>query len=183
MKASNYRPIPLLPLIPKVIEKVVHIQTSTFLNSRNILHNYQSGLCKNYSMDYCPSFLNDKMLKVFDEDLVTDMIFIDLHNAFDTIDHDILLQTFYAIDFFKHSVNWFRSYLINRTFLANLGNAFSQPACVPSGVMQRSILGLLLFHTYILMICNRWSHVIFFFTLMIYALSVNIMILFKLKSN
>ena len=47
----------------------------------------------------------------------------------------------YAIGFSKHSVNWCQSCLINRTFLVNLGNAFSQPACVSSGVPQGSILG------------------------------------------
>ena len=55
----------------------------------------------------------------------------------------------YAIGFSKHSINWFRSYLINRTFLVNLGNAFSQPANVSSGVLQESILGPLLFLIYI----------------------------------
>ena len=80
---------------------------------------------------------------------MTGMILIDLQNAFDTIDHDILLQKLYAIGFSKHSVNWFRSYLINRTFLVNLGNIFSQPACVASGVPQVSILGPLLFLIYI----------------------------------
>ena len=69
------------------------------------------------------------------------MILIDLQKVFDAIDHDILLQKLYAIRFSKHSVNWFRYYLINRTFLVNLGNAFSQPACVSSGVPQGSILG------------------------------------------
>ena len=39
----NYRPIFLLPLISKVIEKVIHDQTSTFLNSKNLLYTYQSG--------------------------------------------------------------------------------------------------------------------------------------------
>ena len=51
--------------------------------------------------------------------------------------------------FSKHSVNWFPSYLINRTFLVNLGNVFSQHACVSSGVLQGSILGFLLFLIYI----------------------------------
>ena len=106
-EASNYRPISLLLLISKVIKKVIHNQTSAFLNSRNLLYNYQSGFRKNHSADFCLSFLNDKILKGFDQGLITGMILIDLQKAFDTIDHDILLQKLYAIGFSKHSVNWF----------------------------------------------------------------------------
>ena len=51
------------------------------------------------------SFLNDKILKSFDQRLVTGIILIYLQKAFDTIDHDILLQKLYAICFSKHSVN------------------------------------------------------------------------------
>ena len=80
---------------------------------------------------------------------MTGVILINLQKAFDKIDHDILLQKLYAIGFSKNSVNWFRSYLINRTFLVNLGNSFSQPACVSSDVPQGSILGPLLSVIYI----------------------------------
>ena len=56
IEASNYSPISLLPLILKVIKKIIHDQPSTFLNSRNLLYNYQSGFHKNHSTDYCLSF-------------------------------------------------------------------------------------------------------------------------------
>ena len=145
----NYRPISLLPLISKVIEKVIHNQTSTFLNSKNLLYNYQSGFRKKHSTDFCLSYLNDKILKGFDRGMMTGMILIDLQKAFDTIDHDVLLQKLYAIGFSKRTVNWFKSYLSNRSFKVNLGNNFSQHASVSCGVPQGSILGPLLFLIYV----------------------------------
>ena len=57
---------------------------------------------------------------------MTVMTLTDLQNAFDTIDHDLLLEKLYVIGFSKHTVNWFKSYLSNRFFLVNLGNNFSQ---------------------------------------------------------
>ena len=123
-EASNYSPIFLLSLISKVIKRIMHDQTSAFLNSRSLLYNYQSGFRKNHSTDFCLSFLNDKTLKQFDQGLITGMILINLQKAFDTIDHDILLQKLDATGVSKHLVNWFRSCLINRTFLVHLGNEF-----------------------------------------------------------
>ena len=61
IEPCNYRPISLLPLISKVIEKVIHDQTSTFLNSKNLLPNYQSDFRKKHSTDFCLSYLNDKI--------------------------------------------------------------------------------------------------------------------------
>ena len=80
---------------------------------------------------------------------MTGIILIDLQKAFDTIDHDVLLQKLYAIGFSKHTVNLFQSYLCNRSFLVSLGNNFSKPASVSYGVPQGSILGPLSFLIYV----------------------------------
>ena len=80
---------------------------------------------------------------------MTGMILIDLQKAFDTIDHDVLLQKLYAIGFSKRTVNWFKSYLSNKSFKVSFGNNFSQPASVSCGVTQGSILGPLLFLIYV----------------------------------
>ena len=82
LKPIYKRSISLLPLISKVIEKVIHDHSSAFLNSRNSLCNYQSGFPKNHSADFCLSFLNDKILKGFDQSLITRMILIVLQKAF-----------------------------------------------------------------------------------------------------
>ena len=58
------------------------------------------------------------------------MILMDLHKAFATIDHGILLEKLYANGFLKHTVNLFKFYLSNRSFLINLGNYFSESASV-----------------------------------------------------
>ena len=59
----------------------------------------------------------DKVLKGFGKGMVIGMILIDLQKAFATIDHDVLLQKLYAVGFSKHTVNLFKSYLSNRSFL------------------------------------------------------------------
>ena len=145
----NYKPISLSSLIYKVIEKVVHDLTSTFLNSENLLYTYQSGFRKKHSTDFCLSYLNNKILEGFDKGMLTSLILIHLQKVFDAIDHDVQLQKLYAIGFLKHTSNWFKSYLSNRSFLVNLGNNFSQSPSVSCRVLQGSILGSLLFLVYV----------------------------------
>ena len=146
---SNYRPISLLPLLSKVFERVVLNQTEEFLSLNKVLCDYQSGFRKNHSTDTCLSFLNDKILKDFDDGLLTGMILIDLQKAFDTINHDILLKQLSIIGFSDYTVKWFQSYLSNRKFTVNLENSFSEVSNISCGVPQGSILGPLLFLIYV----------------------------------
>ena len=74
MDTSNYRPISLLPLISKIFEKIVHDQMIDHLAQYNILYKYQSSFRAKHSTDSCLLYLNDKILKSFDNGLFTDMI-------------------------------------------------------------------------------------------------------------
>ena len=96
---SNYRPLSLLTLFCKFFERVIFDQTKEFLSLNKILQDHQSGFRKNHSTDTCLSFLNDKILKGFDDGLVTGMVLIDLQESFVTINHDILLKKLIIIVF------------------------------------------------------------------------------------
>ena len=146
---SNYRPISLLPSISKIIERVIQDQTNVFLSDEDILYNYQSCFRGNHSTNLCLSFLTDEVLKRFDEGLLTGMILIDLEKAFDTIDHEILLQKLKAIKFSESTIKWFKSYLSERIFLVNIKNKLSDFGKISCGVPQGSILGPLLFLIYV----------------------------------
>ena len=89
LEPKKYRPISLLPLLSKLFEKIIHIETQDYLDKNNILYKYQSGFRTKHSTDTCLSLLNDKVLAGTDDGMMTGMILIDLQKAFDTIDHDI----------------------------------------------------------------------------------------------
>ena len=89
---KNYHPISLLPLISKIIEKIIHDQTQNFLDKNNVIYRYQSGFRTFHSTDSCLSYLNNKIATGFESGLFTGMILIDLQKAFDTINHDILIK-------------------------------------------------------------------------------------------
>ena len=65
-----------------------------YLAQYSILYKYQSGFRAKHSTDLCLSYLNDKILKDFDNTVFTGMVLIDLQKTFDTIDHNILLEKY-----------------------------------------------------------------------------------------
>ena len=121
---ENFRPISLLPLISKVIERIVYDQVDNFLLQNNILYNYQSGFRKNHSTNLCLSFLNDKILKGFDKGLFMGMILI----VFETINHEILLGNLHAIGFSE------KTYLSDQAFKVNINNHLSDLSQISCGI-------------------------------------------------
>ena len=76
-------------------------------------------------------------------------LLVDIQKASDTLHHTIFLQKMECIGFQESVIKWFQSYLSNKNFFVTLENVFSDPGRINYGVPQGSILGLLLFLTYI----------------------------------
>ena len=146
---KNYRPISLLPLVSKIIEKSNQFQIEDYLNEKKLIYMYQSGFRTNHSTDLCLAQLIDFVATGMDKQMDTGMILVDLQKAFDTLDHGVLLEKMKYFGFRASVIKWFESYLSNRKFLVCIDNVFSEAGTLKYGVPQGSILGPLLFLLYV----------------------------------
>ena len=84
----------MLPILSKVLERVVHTKTSVYLNRLGLLYKHQYGFRRGLSTVQAVSHLNNSMLDTMDGGKVTGMLFLDIVKAFDSINHKILPEHF-----------------------------------------------------------------------------------------
>lgn len=144
---GNYRPVSILCIISKILEKAVYKQLEAHLIQHNLLYQFQSGFRSSYSTDTCLIHLFDHIKSQTSKGLFTGMVMIDLQKAFDTVDHQILCQKLRSMG--VKNVKWFESYLTGRKQLVNVNGTESELLNITCGVPQGSILGPLLFLCYV----------------------------------
>ena len=151
-----YWPISKTPAISKLLEKTAEEQIKRHLTQNNLESNYQSAYRKNHSCETAIfKIVNDIQEEIFNNRLAL-LVMLDLSAAFDTIDHDILIDILRnRFKIRNTALKFIESYLRNRTFSVCVGNASSEKMSLRYGVPQGSILGPLLFTMYI----NGLDHV------------------------
>ena len=146
---SNYRPISILSVIAKPLEK--HIQKSlySYLDRNRLLHEDQSGFRENHSCQTTLIQLTDSLLDNINNNKFSGIIFIDFQKAFDVISHSLLLRKLEVFKLTSGFIALMSSFLSNRKQLVSADNQQSTFKPIKCGIPQGSVLGPLLFSIYV----------------------------------
>jgi hypothetical protein len=137
---NNYRPIALLSVFDKILEKLMYKRLISYIENKNILFKNQFGFRSNHSTIQAVLSITDKIQQAIENKKYSCGIFLDLSKAFDTVDHVILLQKLECYGIRGIVKNWFESYLCDRKQYVSIGNTNSDEELVTCGVPQGSVL-------------------------------------------
>ena len=158
---SNYRPVSVLPVLSKLLEKLLHKQLYDYFNNNKLFYSCQSGFRSGFSTQASLHYIMEHFYENLNNSKLTGIVSLDLRKAFDTVNFDILLDKLYYYGVTGNSLKLCKSYLSNRHQCVSIEGKVSDFENITLGVPQGSILGPLMFIIYINDISSsvQYSHV------------------------
>ena len=162
---TNYRPISLLPVISKVLERIMNNQLLMYFTNTKLLSDNQYGFRPHHSTEYAAVEIVDRITTQLDNNKLPISIFVDLSKAFDTLEKTILLKKLEHYRMESSALQLLKNYLTNREQFVKIYDIKSNVLPINTGVPQGSILCPLLFIVYV----NDFSQASTVFKLITYA--------------
>ena len=145
LDVKNYRPVAILPVLSKILERAVFLQIIQYMEANQLIHPNHHGFRAGHSTVTSLIQMYDKWVDVLEYHQFTGVCFLDLSAAFDTVDHTLLLEKLKLYGFNEKAILWIGSYLEGRQQTVYIEGKQSKIRSVLSGVPQGSILGPLLY--------------------------------------
>jgi hypothetical protein len=156
---QNYRPISIIPVFAKLLEKLMYNRIISFLYENKNFTEAQKGFRKGKCIERAVQTFIERIQEALDKQVHTIGIFIDLTKAYDVLNHKLLLEKLTSYGIRRTTNSWFKSYLTNRRQFIEINQSDSSNVMVnryrssfmeiKQGMPQGSVLGLLLFLLYI----------------------------------
>ena len=144
---ENYRPVSLLSIPSKCLEKIVH--KAIYSHVAPYLTDWQHGFIRGRSCATQLVLTHHQWTKALDDGLQVDVVFLDVSKTFDRVSHDLLLHKLCNFGISGSLLNWCENYLSHREQRVVIDGQSSAWSVVPSGVPQGSLLGPLFFVIFI----------------------------------
>jgi len=147
--ATNYRPISLLPIVSKIMEKIINNKLMRYLEGNNLLHSSQFGFRKQRSSLQSVLSISQAAEDALDAGEEYRIVSLDISSAFDKVWHAGLLSKLRSYGISGCLLNWLQNYISNRKPCV-VYQGFTSPLLpINAGVPQGSVLGPSLFLLYI----------------------------------
>ena len=156
---KNYRPVSNLAFVSKLIEQSVIDQIEHHFESNNLNDEFQSAYRANHSTETALLHITNNILLSMDNRRAVCMVMLDLSAAFDTLDHNIMLERLSNTQGLGPCITgWFESYLRGRTQRVSVDEATSDHLHLLEGAVQGSKMGCRLYKKYVEPLGNMLQH-------------------------
>ena len=142
---KNYRPVALLPILSKLLEKVIFQQIVEYLDRNKLLNPNHHGCRSGHNTGTALIQIHDQWVEEVEAGQMVGVMMIDLSAAFDMVDHSHLLDKLALFGMDAEVTQWLGSYLTGRSWSVLVDGCLSPPMNIEVGVPQGSILGPLMY--------------------------------------